>query len=143
MNDYFLLYIRVIYQSFSLMKYAVYTSEVLPNDFMTYLQISEETESLSDKISRISTEISLFLVKSVATSVSHIQHQNDFYSYLYEQFKIKEDISCVTAGLDVLNELQNETVRKKQRQIEELASEEQEKREQREKRQIIHFQLHG
>lgn len=141
MNDYFLLYIRVIYQSFSLMKYAVYTSEVLPNDFNTYLQISEETENLSDKISKICTEISLFLVKSIATSVSHIQHQNDFYGYLYEQLEIKEDVSCVTAGLEVLNELQKEKVLKKQKQIAEMAREEQAQIEQREKEADNTFQI--
>lgn len=141
MNDYFLLYIRTIYQSFSLMRYTVLASKLLPNDFNTYLQVSEQTEDLSDKISRIGAEISLFLVKSIATSVSHIQHQNEFYGYLNERLQIKEDASSVTAGLSALNELQMETAHKKQKQIDEIRREEHEKEEQREKEADNTFQV--
>jgi hypothetical protein len=132
MNDFFLMYIRAIYQSFSLMKYAVYTSQFLPNDSKLYTIVSEDSRDLSEKISEICTKINLFLVKSVATSVSHVQPQNDFYNYVCMRLRIKEDVKSVTAGMAGLNELQKEAVRQKQ---EELAREERAERLAEEKRQ--------
>ena len=134
MNDYFLLYIRVIYQSYSLMRYAVSTSKILPNDYLTYVNIGDETENIAKKISEISAEISLFLVKSVVTSVSHVHHQNEFYDYLIERLQIKEDAASVTAGLAALNELQHETLLEKQNQ-------EREEEQQREKIADDRFQI--
>ena len=141
MNDYFLLYIKVLYQSFSLMKYVVYTAELLPNDVDEYLEISDRAEELSDNISRIATEINLFLVKSIVASVSHIHHQNDFYRYLCEQFKIKEDVASVTAGLASLNEIQQETVNKKHYQAEMEERSMRDKAEEREKKADNMFQI--
>lgn len=113
MNDYFLMYIKAIYQSYSLMRYAVRTSKMLPDRLNEYLQISDETEIISEKITRLCTELDLFMIKSVTTSVSHIHHQNDFYSYICRQLSIKEDIMSVTSGLNSLNELQQMKVQKK------------------------------
>lgn len=117
-DDYFLLFIRALYQSFSLMKYSVFTSKMLSSDYREYIKVSDNTEKLYDDISSIEAEINLFLVKSMATSVSHIQHQNEFYTYLIDRLKVKEDVSSVTAGLSVLNDMQNDTFNKKQRIIE-------------------------
>ncbi len=131
-NDYFLMYIRTIYQSFSLMKYAVYTSQLLPNDSKVYTVVSEDSEKLSDRISEICTKINLFLVKSVATSVSHVQQQNDFYNFVCNRIRIKEDVKSVTAGMAGLNELQKESIRQKK---EELARQNRTERMVEEKRQ--------
>ena len=140
-NDYFLLYIRTLYQSYSLLRFSVKISKLLPNDVNKYLLVSDETEAISGKIDRISTEINLFLVKSIATSVSHIHHQNEFYQYLCEKFKIEEDVRSVTAGLDSLCRIQHETVRKKQEEAEKKAREIQEQTEKREKDADNQFQI--
>lgn len=141
MNDYFLLYIRAIYQSYSLMRYAVSTSKVLPNDYRTYVNVNDETENISKQISDISAGISLFLVKSVVTSVSHIHHQNEFYEYLIERLQIKEDADSVTAGLAALNELQHETLLEKQNKQKQTERKEREEEEQREKEADNRFQI--
>ena len=140
-NDYFLLYIRTLYQSYSLLRFSVKISKLLPNDVNKYLLVSDETEAISGKIDRISTEINLFLVKSIATSVSHIHHQNEFYQYLCEKFKIEEDVRSVTAGLDSLCRIQHETVLKKQEEAEKKAREIQEQTEKREKDADNQFQI--
>lgn len=140
-NDYFLLYIRTLYQSYSLLRFSVKISKLLPNDVNKYLLVSDETEAISGKIDRISTEINLFLVKSIATSVSHIHHQNEFYQYLCEKFTIEEDVRSVTAGLDSLGKIQHETVRKKQEEAEKKAREIQEQTEKREKDADNQFQI--
>lgn len=121
MDDYFLLFIRALFQSSSLMKYAIYTSKTLPSDYHHYLTVSDKTEEIYDNISGIEAEINLFLVKSLATSVSHIQHQNEFYNYIIDRLSIKEDVNSVTAGLNVLNDMQNDTLAKKERKIQDEA----------------------
>jgi hypothetical protein len=132
-DDYFLLYIKVLYQSYSLMRFSQkLSSDELPCRYSDYLTLSEKTENLSEKISRIRAEISSFLVKSVVSSVSHINHQNEFYKYLLNRFGIKDDINSVTVGLSALNELQNETLERKREQDKLREQQEREKEQQRE-----------
>ena len=59
-----------------------------------------------------------FLTKSMATSVSHIHHQSEFYIYLKKQLRIKEDVESITAGLNALDSLQREQrLRKENRRL--------------------------
>ena len=44
----------------------------------------------------------------MATSVSHIHHQSEFYVYLKRQFRIHDDVKSVTSGLNTLDVLQRE-----------------------------------
>lgn len=141
MNDYFLLYIRAIYQSYSLMRYAVLVSKRLSNDYSLYVNVNDETERLSRQISDISTEINLFLVKSVVTSVSYVHHQNEFYEYLIERLRVNEDAESVTAGLAALQGLQHETLLKKEKEQKLTEQEEREREAQREKEADNMFQI--
>lgn len=141
MNDYFLLYIRAIYQSYSLMRYAVLVSKRLSNDYDLYVNVNDETERLSRQISDISTEINLFLVKSVVTSVSYVHHQNEFYEYLIERLRVNEDAESVTAGLAALQGLQHETLLKKEEEQEMAEQETREREAQREKEADNMFQI--
>lgn len=86
-RDYFTLYIKTLYQSFSLLVYA----EKIQNGI-----------SIEKGNSDLFAEINLFLTKSMATSVSHIHHQSEFYVYLNRQLRVKEDVESVTAGLSAL-----------------------------------------
>lgn len=82
---------------------------------------------------------------SMATSVSHIHHQSEYYIYLKQQFRVHDDVKSVISGLNALDEL-----KKEQRAVEEkrrnkleweneqkrdcLEKEEREKREERERK---------
>jgi uncharacterized membrane protein len=62
--------------------------------------------SLADDTTQLLGEINLFLAKSMATSVSHIHHQSEFYVYLKQRLRVHEDVKSVTSGLDALASLQ-------------------------------------
>ena len=76
-TDYFVLYLKVLYQSFSLLIYAERTQNNI-----SAIDGKELTLSSSENVTGVFREINLFLTKSMATSVSHIHHQSDFYNYL-------------------------------------------------------------
>ena len=125
--DYFILYILLLYQSYTLLHYAEKIQNVLSADTKDYL----ENTGYTDILERITTEINVFLVKSVYASVSHIHHQNVFYEYAEKMLGIKEDIQSITLGLESLEELQKMKLREREEQEEkELES----KRQQRENR---------
>lgn len=86
-RDYFTLYIKTLYQSFSLLVYA---------------EKIQKGISFEKGNSELFEEINLFLTKSMATSVSHIHHQSEFYVYLNRQLRVREDVESVTAGLSAL-----------------------------------------
>lgn len=120
-TDYFVLYLKVLYQSFSLLIYAERTQNNI-----SAIDGKELTLSSSENVTGVFREINLFLTKSMATSVSHIHHQSDFYNYLKKRLRVYEDVQSVTAGLKALEFLQHE-----QQKEEELK--EKEKNEEREK----------
>lgn len=126
-HDYFLLYILLLYQSYTLLYYSEKLQAVLSADTKAYLEDIAYTEILE----KISTEINVFLVKSVYASVSHIHHQNGFYEYAENVLGIKADIKSITIGLDSLEELQKMKLHE-QEALEEKAVEE--KRQQRDNR---------
>lgn len=87
-SDYFTLYLKTLYQSFSLLKYADETNNVGKGP--------ENVDELYKKMND-------FLMKSMATSVSHTHHQSEFYVYLKKRLRISEDVESATAGLDAMD----------------------------------------
>lgn len=100
-RDYFALYLKVLYQSYSLLIYAEKIQSEISADTRSYLN-----EYMNQDIEKLFVEINLFLTKSMATSVSHIHNQSEFYVFLKKQLRIQEDVESVTAGLAALDTLQ-------------------------------------
>lgn len=123
-TDYFTLYMKVLYQSFSLLIYAEKIQSELSAVNKKYLE-----EPMEPKITELFGEINLFLTKSMATSVSHIHHQSEFYVYLKKQLRIHEDVKSVTAGLHALDTLQREQLKREERQREAEAWKEEQRRD--------------
>ncbi len=108
-NDYFPLFIKSLYQSYSLFLFGRKIQEEIP---------AQDIERMSDedyeRIAKRYEEINLFLTKSMATSVSHIDHQSEFYNYLKERLRIAEDARSIGSGLDALDALQKEERHRKE-----------------------------
>lgn len=120
-TDYFALYMKILYQSFSLLLYAekIQTNISAVNE--KYI-----AEPLDKRITDLFGEINLFLTKSMATSVSHIHHQSEFYVYIKNQLRVQDDVESVTAGLNALDAIQREQrQREENKRIQEAWQEEQ------------------
>lgn len=102
-SDYFTLYLKVLYQSFSILLYAERIQKEVSATNNMYLNEAEDKS-----ITALCAEINLFLAKSMATSVSHIHHQSEFYVYLKKQLRIHDDVKSVTSGLNALDVLHRE-----------------------------------
>ena len=100
-NDYFTLYLLLLYQSYSLLMYAEKIETNFSSDPQYYLNNKDNSN-----IQAFLAEMNTFLLKSTHVSVSHIQHQNDFYNYGMKELRIYEDIKSVMAGADTLDEMQ-------------------------------------
>ncbi len=112
-TDYFSLYLKSLYQSFSLLIYA----QKIQMDIPAILKAGDKGELPSvEPITKLLGEISLFLTKSMATSVSHIHHQSDYYIYLKKRLRIKEDVESVTAGMNALEVLLRERAEEAEKQ---------------------------
>lgn len=104
-NDYFILYVILLYQSYSLLRFSKSTAEKISAVPETY--VSDAGDSI-ETLQKLNCEINTFLVKGIHTSVSSIDHQNLFFQYVMRALDIESDIRSVTAGLDALLKLQNE-----------------------------------
>lgn len=135
-TDYFHLFIRCLYQSYSLLLFSERIQHNISGSRSSY-----EDEYKNDDVNKIKQnrneieklvlDINLFLTKNITTSVGHINHQNDFYNYLVRQLRINEESKCVIKGLDALNELvakQNEDdlkkLQEKEQELKELKQKE-------------------
>ena len=129
-TDYFSLYIKTLYQSYSLLQFA----ERIQNE----IRIDNENhyiENADDKIYQLYGAINLFLTKNMATSVSHIHNQSEFYIYLKERLRIHEDVKSITAGLNAMDALQRERRKVQDRENErELIAKESEREEEQKRR---------
>ena len=95
-SDYFLIYIILLYQHYSILYY----SEQLELSFPSELkQIKLNT------LNSFSERINLFLIKSVYASVSHLEQHNAVYRYLSKTLRINDNIRDLTVGLDSLGKL--------------------------------------
>ena len=115
MLDYFTLYILALYQSYSVLKFTGTIEDRLPADSEYYLNNPEDT---LNEIKQFETDINIFLVKSVYSSVSHINHQNDYYIYVTDRLRIKDNIEGLTIGLDSLRKLQESREKERLEKIE-------------------------
>lgn len=100
-NDYFTLYLLLLYQSYSLLMYAEKIELKMSANPEFYLNNKDDT-----KIQKLLAEMNTFTMKSTHASVSHIQHQNDFYEYGMIRLRIREDAESVVAGAESLGEMQ-------------------------------------
>lgn len=123
-NDYFILYILLLYQSYSLLRFSIAIMENLPANPGIYMT---DTGRSMEILRKLNCEINTFLVKGMHTSVSFVNHQNLFFCYVMEALHIEKDIKSVTVGLNALLELQN-SIEKRQEALAEKQEEEQRRR---------------
>ncbi len=102
-GDYFDLYMKVLYQSYSLLLYAEIIQKEIASDSTKYSELP-----FDDKVAKLYSEINLFLTKSMAASVSYVHHQSEYFIYLKQQLRIHEDVKSITSGLEALDSLQRE-----------------------------------
>lgn len=102
-EDYFTLFLKTLFQSYSMLLYANRIQTEISADAYANLTASSNRAVVS-----LYAEINVFLMKSMATSVSHIHHQSAFYNYLNQQLRILDDVNSVTAGLASLDAIQRE-----------------------------------
>ena len=100
--DYFLIYILILHQAYSLLNYATWIEENLSAESDTY---EEEARGSHESIEKLQLSLNTFFTKNIYASVSHIQHQNDFYLYGLNRFNIDENIKSVSIGADAINDI--------------------------------------
>ena len=102
-NDYFLLYILVLHQAHVMLDFSNMIARELPADYESY---DDGEGKLYEIIKKIKLRLNVFLARNVYTSVSHIQHHNEFYDYAVRRLDIEHDIQSVSAGLGALEKTQ-------------------------------------
>ena len=123
-RDYFLIYIMLLYQTYSCAHYSRLLTK-LPAEKESF----EENAKYVENLESLDNQIKLFLVKSVYESVSNIQHQNGAYKYGKKVLAIEEDIKSLTIGLDALRGIEREKIKALDEEKAELEQKKNEKKE--------------
>jgi len=101
-TDYFHMYMHLLQQSYSVLNMTKELSTTLSANHETY---KKGGKAISAKIEEIEARINLFLIKNKKASVSHVENQNDFYTYVEKGLHIKEDIEALSSGVGTLGEI--------------------------------------
>ncbi len=105
-DDYFYLYILLLYQHFSILTFSERIELIFPTDPKQFEHTqNNKSENNIKLVEDFSKQISLFLIKSIYSTVSHVVHHNDYYRYVSKQLLIQENIHGLTIGLDSLQQL--------------------------------------
>ncbi|MCR4587524.1 MAG: hypothetical protein K5682_03845 [Lachnospiraceae bacterium] len=99
--DYFLFFILALHQSYALNNYQRRITQELSANPDSYL----DEGVTGQKMEHLLSEINVFSMKSIYMSVSHVQHQNDFFEYLQSRLQVKEDMESLSLGIESLTEL--------------------------------------
>ncbi|MCR4788912.1 MAG: hypothetical protein K5888_10005 [Lachnospiraceae bacterium] len=103
MSDYFTLYILALYQTYSLLR----ISEKIASDMPTSPDMYDHfSKKIHGKLKMINTDLNVFMAKSIYSSVSFVQHQNNFYNYIIKELRIREDIESISSGIVALRDMQ-------------------------------------
>lgn len=128
-NDYFLLYILVLHQAHVMLDFSNMIARELPADYESY---DDGEGKLYETIKKIKLRLNVFLARNVYTSVSHIQHHNEFYDYAVRRLDIEHDIQSVSAGLGALEKTQQMYKEKYEQELKEKEKAQQLEKEKRE-----------
>lgn len=101
-TDYFHMYMNLLQQSYSVLSMSKELATSLPSNHETY---QADEKNITKKLEEMETRINLFLIKSVKASVSHVENQNEFYSYVEKGLHIREDIAALRDGVGTLEEI--------------------------------------
>lgn len=102
-TEYFFLYTLALYQSYSLMNFSRKSAEDYPSNPGSYNTAGE----IGVQLDQFLAELNTFLMKGMYTSVSTVQHQNDFYNYVKKRLMIQEDVESIRFGTEALVEMQH------------------------------------
>ncbi len=101
-KEYFFLYILTLYQSYSLLHFSMRCASEFTADPLAY-----NREDLGGQLDVFVAELNAFLMKGMHSSVSSVQHHNDFYQYLRTRMMIQEDIESLKIGTEALAQIQH------------------------------------
>ena len=103
-NDYFFIYIILLYQSYSCFYYSNKLTYEIPSNINEF----EKDGTQLDKLENLERNINLFLVKGIYGSISNIHQQDEIYKYGKKSLGIDEDMKSLTVGLEALRQLEIE-----------------------------------
>ena len=103
-NDYFFIYIILLYQSYSCFYYSNKLTYEIPSNINEF----EKDGTQLDKLENLESNINLFLVKGIYGSISNIHQQDEIYKYGKKSLGIDEDMKSLTVGLEALRQLEIE-----------------------------------
>lgn len=113
-GDYFLLYILLLYQHFSIVYYSKKISETIPMQLDFYKDPSTDHASPYEHLCELKREINIFFSNQMYESVGQITDVCTIYTFIEEKMKIKRNIAALRKGVDNIEKLQKDIIDEKQ-----------------------------
>ena len=118
-GDYFLLYILLLYQHYSIVLYSRKISETVPGQRDALERITDDEDRVYAGLRTLKNELDLFMANSMFEAIGQITDVCNLYTYIETKLQIKKNLETLRQGLDGINHLCEDIIRKKERETEE------------------------
>ncbi len=128
-GDYFILYVLLLYQHYSIVYYSRKIAETVPGQIDMINDLSSDNDALYLKLRELKRDLDLFLANSLFEAVGQITDVCNLYSYIESKLQIKKNILTIKQGIDSINGLCDELIKEKEKKREEENKLKEKKRE--------------
>lgn len=113
-GDYFILYILLLYQHYSVVYFSKKITETIPMQKNVFLDKSNDNQIIYNRLRDIKLDVNLFFANGMFESVGQITDMCTIYSFIEEKLQVKKHIESLQRGINDLDALREEIQTKQQ-----------------------------
>ena len=107
-GDYFLLYILLLYQHYSVVFFSEKISRTIPMQKNIFMNITKETKNIKEKLKSLKIDVDMFFANCMFESVGQITDICTIYSFIDKKMQVKKNIESLQHGIHDLDKLREE-----------------------------------
>lgn len=107
-GDYFILYILLLYQHYSVVYFSKKIAETIPMQKETFLKETEDNEIIYRRLRDLKLDVNMFFANCMFESVGQITDMCTIYSFIERKMNVKKNIESLQRGINDLDALREE-----------------------------------
>lgn len=113
-GDYFILYILLLYQHYSVVYFSKKITETIPMQKKVFLNENKDNQIIYNRLRDIKLDVNLFFANGMFESVGQITDMCTIYSFIEGKLQVKKHIESLQQGINDLDALREEIQTKQQ-----------------------------
>lgn len=113
-GDYFILYILLLYQHYSVVFFSKKIAETIPMQKKVFINETEDSDEIYRKLRDLKLDVNMFFANCMFEAVGQITDMCTIYSFIEGKLHVKKNIESLQRGINDLDALREEIQNKRQ-----------------------------